>query len=498
MKVYNGFRLLKKAFVLTHREIMASLVILLAATLVLSTMMWLAERNNEGYDIFDALVWVLVKYVSDPANVAQAPVTLFGQFIGTLVGLLGVAIFAVPAGLVGSGLLDAMAEEKKTEITAKNSVKLHKLFRRIAQSASWFHNDKGYKVTMKCVPRFRTFPYIKMKTGMTEDELIAAVNNCPDMRLMNMAATQPEVSVVNDDLVVVNFPLNTEYGCFIDRKSDVTIVAPAALTELGTGSFAYSLAAMGGFNYVSRELAPNQDDTFGFYLMRDSRLELISEADVREQVKSQALHFMDDLKRLKEASRAAGRRHWFIFVMGTTKSEECQMHFWRLATDSDKKMPSILLNDVEYGSTILSEDEETLRQIFASVKEKTEVRKIVSCLDNNRILKSVTKSNIMCRMGGGTECNTITLRVAYNILVHHSSHLLIIKDIADTIKAYIEPDKEVPAEAGNSYLTEGDGFADAFGETKIFESEPENLKRMIHAMNKETLKKFEAVDMKSK
>lgn len=491
MKVFNGFRLLKRAFVLTHRQIMASLVILLAATLVLSTIMWLAERNNEGYEIFDALVWVIVKYVEDPADVAQAPVTLLGQTIGTLVGVLGVAIFAVPAGLVGSGLLDAMTEEKTEETTAKNSVKLHKRFRRIAQSASWFHNDKGYKVTMKCVPRFRTFPHIKMKTGMTEDELIAAVNNCPDMRLMNIAAAQSDTSMLNDDLVVVNFPLNTEYGCCIDRKSDVTIVAPAALTELGTGSFAYSLAAVGGFNYVSRELTPNQDDTFGFYQMRDSQLNLISESDEKQKMKSQAMHYMDDLKTLKEASRAAGRRHWFIFVMGTAKSEECQMHFWRLATDRDRKLPSILVNDVEYGSTILNEDEETLRLIFASIKEKSEARNIVTCLDNNRILKSVTKSNIMCRMGGGTECNTITLRVAYNILVHHSSHLLIIKDIADTIKAYIEPDKEVPAEALNSYLTEGDGFADAFGETKIFESEPKNLKRMIHSMSKETLKRFE-------
>ena len=112
MKVFNGFHLLKRAFVLTHRQIMASLVILLAATLVLSTIMWLAERNNEGYEIFDALVWVIVTYVEDPADVTQAPVTLLGQTIGTLVGVLGVAIFAVPAGLVGSGLLDAMTEEK--------------------------------------------------------------------------------------------------------------------------------------------------------------------------------------------------------------------------------------------------------------------------------------------------------------------------------------------------------------------------------------------------
>lgn len=503
MKVFSGFRLLKRAFELTRREITASLVILLAATLVLSAMMWLAERNSEGYDILDALVWVIVKYVDDPADVVQSPVTLLGQFIGTLVGLLGVAIFAVPAGLVGSGLLDAMAEEKKEEITAINSVKLHKRFRRIPQPTSWFFNDMGHKVTLKCVPRFRTFPHIKMKTGMTEEELIAAVNNCPDMRMMNMAATQPSTSKMNDDLVVVHFPLNTEYGCCVDRKSDVTIVAPAAVTELGTGSFAYSLAAMGGFNYVSKELTPNPDDPFGFYTMNKSRLHLVGDPKTKEDVELHALHFMDDLHKLKGASLASGRRHWFIFVLGTTKSKECQIHFWRLATKGDMSLPAISVNGVEYGSTVMSIDEEALQQIFFSVKEKSrahqvqvkgESQPIVSCLDNNNVLKSVLKSNIMCRIGGGIDCNAVTLRVSYDILVHNDNHLLVVKDIADAIKSCVEPGKDASAEAQDSYLKEGDGYADAFGETVFFESNPSKLREMIASQTKAARKMFGEVD----
>ena len=112
IKFYNHFSLLYKAFASTHREAFASVVILLILTIIFTFVLWLAEKN---FSILDSLAWVVVKYVGDPAEVASSPVTIFGQVIGTMVGVLGVAIFAVPAGLIGSGLLDAMAEERERE-----------------------------------------------------------------------------------------------------------------------------------------------------------------------------------------------------------------------------------------------------------------------------------------------------------------------------------------------------------------------------------------------
>ncbi len=495
MGPFYSFRIFRRAYHATRHEIATSLMILIPLTLLSTLLMWAAESTGGGqYSFGDALIWVLAKYVSDPAEITAPPVTIPGQVIGTLVGVLGVAIFAVPAGLIGSGLLEAMGEEKKDQATAENSVKLHKRFRRMAQPSSWFLNESGKKVTLKCVPRFRTFPHIMMKTGMTEEELIAAVNNCPDMRLMNLAATRPETSMNNDDLVVVHFPLNTEYGCFVDRKSDVTIVAPAAVTELGTGSFAYSLAAMGGFNYVSRELTPNPDDPFGFYNMMKSRLDIVGDSEMKECLESQALHFIADLLKLKGASMSSGRRHWFIFVLGTTKSKDCQIHFWRLATNGDGTLPAHKVGDVEYGSTVMSVDEESMQRIYLSVKEKTEPD-LISCLDNNNVLKSVMKSNIMCRVGGGIDCNAVTMRVSYDLLLQSNTHLLTAKEIADAIKKQIEPDRPVPEEARQSYLTYGDGFADAFGETKFFETNAEKLKKEILSKERQALEEYGSISL---
>lgn len=144
----NHFAHLRNAFVATRKETLASLFILLCVTFIFTLVLYFAERmQNPNYNLWDALVWVVVKYVEDPAEVASAPETVFGQVIGTMVGILGIAIFVVPAGLLGSGLLEVMADEKKQEKTDKNSVLLHKRFRCIAQSLSFYIDKNGHKIS---------------------------------------------------------------------------------------------------------------------------------------------------------------------------------------------------------------------------------------------------------------------------------------------------------------------------------------------------------------
>ena len=73
-------------------------------TMLFAIALFIAEHSAcPDYSFWDALVWTFVKYVEDPADIVSPPVTVLGQVIGTLVGVLGIAIFAVPAGFIGSG-----------------------------------------------------------------------------------------------------------------------------------------------------------------------------------------------------------------------------------------------------------------------------------------------------------------------------------------------------------------------------------------------------------
>lgn len=495
-----------KAFKATRREMLVSVVILVIVTLLLAIGLWLAEaRVNPDFGYGDALLWDVVKYVEDPAEMTNAPVTLLGKIFGTLVGLMSIAVFAVPAGLVGSGLIDAMEESRHEQKIAESCVRLHKRFRRVEQSDSWFLDENKRKKSYRFVPRYRSLAYLQVKTGLKTDDLIEAVENCPDMRLVNMSSCERQENHPQDRIAVVHFPLNREYGCCLDRKSDVTIVAPAAITEIGSGNFAFSLAAMGGFNYVSKELAPNPDDPFGFYLMKKSNLELIGDYDKKEDVESQALHFLDDLKKLKEHSVKNNRRHWFIFILASSKTIDWQVHLWRLATNnSDNQLPQVKVDNIVVGSTVTSQDESVYQAIVNDISKCLSERQvlvndveqsIVVTADNRKYGKTVPAGNVMRRTGGGVDCNAFTIRIAYDIIVYNTKHLLVAKDMADVIKNNIEPHREITENDCRCFLEGGDGFADEYGKEEVFLSSPEKLEKMIEQQSKEARERFEKYDL---
>ena len=515
---FKSFRLFFKAIANTKHEMWVSVQVLIAITIVLAFILWAVEYSVQPEVYSNPLktfLWASMQYIGDPGHFAESqPLTVAGRIIAVLVGIIGIAIFAVPAGIIGSGFIDAISEDRKEQKLNEASVTLHKRFRRSGQGNSWYLNEEGLKRTYKFVPRYRSLAYLQVKTGMSTDDILATVNHCPDMRLANLASTERIADKPQDRLVVMHFPLNREYGCCLDRESDVTIVAPAAAGQIGTGNMAFSIAAMGGFNYVSKEIEPYPDEPFGFFSMFKEDLDVIGDYDIKEKVESQALHFMDELRHFKERSEERGRRHWFIFILGTIKSVKCQLNFWRLATDKNKKMVyhvSRLIKDTkgetvnrEYGSLVVKDDEEVLLSIFEEINDRLKVRKvtikdndqnIVSQLDNTDLWKSINDSNVMVRMGGGVDCNAFSLRIAYEILVSCNSHLLIAKDIAETIRKHIEPEHEIPEEAKKCFMKEGEGFADDFGKEEVFMKSPQGLKDMIERMNQEALEKYEHLDL---
>ncbi len=522
MKRTNSFVLFGRAFKNAKNDFWVSIQVLLVATFVLALLFYFVEHTaqpEEYKNPWDAFVWAITRYIGDPGKFAgKGPITLTGRYIDTFIGILKILIFAVPAGLVANGFRQAMADEKKLARLNDASTVLHKRFRRGGQDNSWYRNEEGLKRFYTCVVRFRSLANLQIKTGMSIDEILATVKYCPDMRLQNLASTIRRAEKPQDRIVVEHFPLNREYGCFIDRGSNVTIVSPASTSNMGAGNGSFSLAAMGGFNYVSKEIEPCIDEPFGFFSMSKSSLDKIGDYDIKEEVESQALHFMDDLKQLKKRSEVRHQRHWLIFILGTLKTTECQLHFWRLATDKNKIMSNRITRilpptangpaaERDYGSTVLKEDEDTMNQIFTDISNKLNERKIminedehiiVSEMDNTDRWGSVNDQNVMVRMGGGVDCNTFLLRIADEILVYCNFHLAVMKDIADCIKKHIEPEREISESAKRCFLKNGDGFADDYGKEEVFMKSPQDLNEMMAKWKKYARDKFEHLDIDGK
>jgi len=244
----RSFRLLQKAFTSKVKEMFISLQFLVIVTLMLSFVLFFYEHAAQP-DVYNngvrSVVWAFAQYIGDPGGFADTPpITIMGRIIACVIGLLGIALFAVPAGLIGAGFSEAMAEELHKEVTTENIGKLKKAFERKLDRPTGF----------QIVPPVLSLIDIQARMGMQEDDIIDAVEHSDCFRLANTAVMQTIDEHPQDKLVVEHFAVNRPYGCCIDRGSKVTIVSPSNIVDPVIGHFGYYLAKIGGFNFVSREL----------------------------------------------------------------------------------------------------------------------------------------------------------------------------------------------------------------------------------------------------
>ena len=130
----RSFRLLKIAISSKSREMLISLQFLAIVTIMLSFVLFFYEHAVQP-DVYDngwkSVVWAFAQYIGDPGGFADTPpITFAGKMIATVIGILGIALFAVPAGLIGAGFSEAMENELHKEDVADNIEKLRKAFER--------------------------------------------------------------------------------------------------------------------------------------------------------------------------------------------------------------------------------------------------------------------------------------------------------------------------------------------------------------------------------
>ena len=430
--MYSGLRLFKTAFMNTRRQICVSGIFLVAITCVLTVFLYLAEsRVDPNFSFWDAFIWPYEKYLGDPGKVVDDPlISPIGKLIATLVGIMGVAIFAVPAGLIGSGLTDAMDEEKREKELDEYRVRMRKSFRRVLNK----------KTQYRVVPRRVPVISLQAKKGMSEKDIIDTVSKFKEFRLRNLAASQVASEHPQDRLVIEMLPLDeqtvdgyiiehTDYGIKINRHSNITIITPSAATENSIGHIGYYLAQFGGFNYVSREFVTDVDEPVSYYKIEGERKEW--EKPLQK--------FVDDIRQLSEDSQ-----HWNIILVSSDNVYETQFHFVHRAKE-------------ETGLSHTTLDEDRFLEFYAAFSEKMKAEyEYLSDMDQE--YKPVGNKNIGVIAGGGTKNNAFTLRISYSVTTWSSSSAPIIVDMAKVIKQYVEKPERSTFEDEPSWKDVGCGY----------------------------------------
>lgn len=340
-----------------RKELTISIAFLILLTAILSAMLYFVEHKAQPMECengWETFVWAFAKYFGDPGKIADFPlVTPAANVIAIIVGLLGIAIFAVPTGLISSGFTEALEEEKRRKELDESRNRLRKAFRRAANITLReylnAHPDEtgNFPTPLYFVPRNAPVLKIQTRQGMGINDIIDVCKEFPEFQLKNLADDISEEEKPEDRLVVEHYPLNRSYGYCTNRGSKVTIVCPTGTTEAGISRFSYYLAKMGGFNYICKELEVDLSETDSFYNMTNEPTydgkpaSAYSSKDkeawaVIQEKKAYREDFLNDLREMTQTEGA-----WVVLVTLHVKNKSTNtidFHFSHAQKDGSQPM----------------------------------------------------------------------------------------------------------------------------------------------------------------
>jgi hypothetical protein len=237
-----------KAIINKKYEIMVSLVMVLILVIIASILMYLLEHNAQPLafpNIQTSMWWGIDKYLTAQGGDAF-PITHAGKFLGGFIAVLGVGMFALPAGIIASGFIEEVEKSKLRKELTKKEIQLKEAF--FIEYFAPVKNAKK-KIGLSHIPRkWLSLNDIKYKIGMTESSVIKVVEFSNLFRLRNVKLN----GVDNAGLEFIN--LNNIYGQVINRSSNLTIVNLYASIQPYFGHFSYGIADKLQANYISNEV----------------------------------------------------------------------------------------------------------------------------------------------------------------------------------------------------------------------------------------------------
>lgn len=409
----HSFRLLSAAIRSKRSELWVSLQFLGIVTFILSFILYFVEHavQPEVYtNGWDSVVWAFLQYVGDPGGFADyPPITVAGQVIAVLVGVLGIAIFAVPAGLIGSGFTEVMEDEAKTEKLKENARRINEFFLvKSVKRSGIFWPAKNLSLGD-----------LKLDLGMGEDDILKAVTFSPTIRLKNLAAAVLE-GPKNDMPVVTQFHVNNNYGCHIERGSSVTIVNALGYGDNGLSYFDWHIAQLGGFNYVANEnfsrTIGDEDNRYNFYTVEKGANENV---DFRQ--------FISDIVSNRDEN------DWIVVVAGEQVVKNItDFHF---EFGGEKGQTSFDFPEC------ITHDKQKLKQLFNDFSQTMEALQLKT--DAHQVQPVINKANVTRYIQARTKANVLLITVSYKLMVFDKTVYDAIINFADVLNRHLETRKPV-------------------------------------------------------
>jgi hypothetical protein len=262
-------------------ELLLSLAMVLILLVVASVLMYFIEKEAQPEafsDVFSTMWWG-VATLTTVGYGDMYPITVLGKLLGGIIAILGVGLFALPAGIIASGFVEEIEHEKKLKELIAVETKLKHAF-----SVEYFVPVRERKAALGLghLPRkWLSVNDIKYKMGIAESILLDVIAFSRLFRLRNVKFSGKDIA----GLEYVDS--NTVYGTFLDRQSNITLLNLHASIQPFFGHFSNGVADVLQANYISNEVFS------ALSFLEDEQLNLINNpAYLQHQDKHPALSIL--------------------------------------------------------------------------------------------------------------------------------------------------------------------------------------------------------------
>jgi voltage-gated potassium channel len=96
-------------------QILVSIMFILFLLVIVSTVMYYVENDAqpELFSSIPATMWWGIATLTTVGYGDMVPITVLGKFLGGMITILGIGLFALPAGIFSSGLTEYMQQNRK-------------------------------------------------------------------------------------------------------------------------------------------------------------------------------------------------------------------------------------------------------------------------------------------------------------------------------------------------------------------------------------------------
>ncbi len=230
-------------------ELYTSFQVVIIVTIILSSILYFVENQSQPDNfssIVDAFLWSISKFIGGIGGYGDfSPITVAGKILATFVGVLGIALFAVPAGIIASGFVEEIEEEKKNS-------ELNLIYETLSKA---FHFDVlgGSRAKQKnnlhhVRRRYISLVDASVKMNKSDADIFAVCGLEKNVKLSKRLTADGE-----EEILIEYFDNNSVYGTFVNRNSSITIMSPHSDDGFNLGHYTYCLAEYLQANYLSVE-----------------------------------------------------------------------------------------------------------------------------------------------------------------------------------------------------------------------------------------------------